>query len=41
MSDGSYQNCITFGTSSYCQQVCHNPVTNQAVPTDMNPNTPC
>ncbi len=41
MSDGSYQNCITFGSSSYCQQVCHNPITNQAVPTDMNPETPC
>ena len=41
MSDGSYQNCITFGSSSYCQQVCHNPVTNQAVPTDMDPETPC
>lgn len=41
MADGSYQNCITFGSSSYCQQVCHNPVTNQAVPTDMDPETPC
>lgn len=41
MSDGSYQNCITFGGSSYCQQVCHNSATNQAVPTDMDPSTPC
>jgi len=41
LSDGSYQNCITFGTSSYCQQVCHDPVSNRAVPTDMNPETPC
>lgn len=41
MSDGSYQNCVSFGSSSYCQQVCHNPVTNQAVPTDMDPETPC
>lgn len=41
MSDGSYQNCITFGSSSYCQQVCHDPATNRAVPTDMNPDTPC
>jgi hypothetical protein len=40
-ADGSYQNCITFGSSSYCQQVCHNPVTNQAVPTDYNFTTPC
>jgi len=41
MSDGSYQNCITYGSSSYCRQVCHDPVTNRAVPTDMNPDTPC
>ena len=41
MSDGSYRNCITFGSSSYCQQVCHDPVTNRAVPTDMDPGTPC
>lgn len=41
MSDGSYQNCVTFGSSSYCQQVCHDPVTNRAVPTDMDPRTPC
>lgn len=41
MSDGSYQNCITFGSSSYCQQVCHDPATNRAVPTDMDPSTPC
>ena len=41
MSDGSYQNCVTFGSSSYCQQVCHHTVTNQAVPTDMDPATPC
>jgi hypothetical protein len=41
MSDGSYQNCITFGTSSFCQQVCHDPISNRAVPTDMNPDTPC
>ena len=41
LSDGSYQNCITFGTSSFCQQVCHDPISNRAVPTDMNPETPC
>jgi hypothetical protein len=40
-ADGSYQNCITYGSSSFCQQVCHNPVTNQAVPTDYNFTTPC
>lgn len=41
MSDGSFQHCLTFGSSSYCTQACHNPITNQAVPTDMNENTPC
>lgn len=41
MSDGSYQNCVGFGGSSYCQQVCHDPVTNRAVPTDMDESTPC
>ena len=40
-ADGSYQNCITYGSSSYCQQVCHNPVTNRAVPTDYDFTTPC
>lgn len=41
LADGSYQNCITFGSSSYCQQVCHDSVTNRAVPTDMDESTPC
>ena len=41
MADGSFQNCITFGSSSYCQQVCHDPISNRAVPTDMDPETPC
>lgn len=41
MADGSYQNCVTFGSSSYCQQVCHDPFTNRAVPTDMDEATPC
>ena len=41
MSDGSYQNCVTFGGSSYCQQVCHDPISNRAVPTDMDSTTPC
>ena len=40
-ADGSYQNCITFGGSSYCQQVCHDPVTNRAIPTDNDYTTPC
>lgn len=41
MSDGSFQHCLSFGTSSFCTQACHNPATNQATPTDMDPNTPC
>jgi hypothetical protein len=41
LSDGSYQNCITFGGSSYCSQVCHDPISNRAVPTDMDMSTPC
>lgn len=41
MSDGSFQHCIGFGSSSYCTQACHDPISNQAVPTDMDPNTPC
>lgn len=41
LADGSYQNCVTYGSSSFCQQVCHDPVTNRAVPTDLDPTTPC
>jgi hypothetical protein len=41
MSDGSYQNCVGFGSSSFCQQVCHDYTTNRPYPTDMDPNTPC
>jgi hypothetical protein len=41
MSDGSYRNCITYGSSSYCRQVCHDPVSNRAVPTDYDESTPC
>lgn len=41
MADGSFQHCVSFGSSSYCTQACHDPATNTAVPTDMNPNTPC
>ena len=40
-ADGSYQNCVTFGSSSYCQQVCHDPVSSRAVPTDYDFTTPC
>ena len=41
MSDGSFQHCITYGSSSWCTQACHDYATNQAVPTDMDPETPC
>lgn len=41
LADGSYQNCVTFGSSSYCQQVCHDAATNRPVPTDLDPTTPC
>ena len=41
MADGSYQNCVSFGSSSFCQQVCHDYGTNRPYPTDMDPNTPC
>ena len=39
--DGSFQHCQgAFGFSS-CYQACHDPVTNTAVPTDVDPRTPC
>lgn len=41
MSDGSFQHCLSFGGSSFCTQACHDPASNQALPTDMDPNTPC
>lgn len=41
LSDGSFQHCITFGGSSFCTQACHDPVTNQALPTDYDERTPC
>jgi hypothetical protein len=41
LSDGSFQHCLTYGSSSYCTQACHDPITNMARPTDMDPNTPC
>ena len=41
LSDGSFQHCLTYGGSSFCSQVCHDPFTNQAVPTDMDERTPC
>lgn len=41
MSDGSFQHCLSFGTSSFCTQACHDPVSNMAVPTDYDVRTPC
>lgn len=41
LSDGSFQHCLTFGGSSFCTQACHNPLTNQAEPTDMDMRTLC
>lgn len=44
-ADGSFQHCesVGFGSSLYenCYQACHDPVSNRAVPTDYNYNTPC
>ena len=43
--DGSFNHCesIGFGSSRFqnCYQACHDPVTNRAVPTDMDMDTPC
>jgi hypothetical protein len=43
--DGSFNHCenIGFGSSGFqnCYQACHDPVTNRAVPTDMDMDTPC
>lgn len=41
LADGSFQHCVSFGSSSFCTQACHDPVTNQAVPTDYDVRTPC
>lgn len=41
LADGSYQHCVTFGTSAFCTQACHDPISNQSVPTDMDVRTLC
>lgn len=41
MADGSFQHCVSYGSSEFCTQACHDPVTNQAIPTDMDVRTPC
>jgi hypothetical protein len=44
-ADGSFQHCENsgFGVFSYsnCFQACHDLVSNRAVPTDLDPRTPC
>lgn len=40
-ADGSFQHCESALGFSQCYQACHDPVSNRAVPTDMNPATPC
>jgi hypothetical protein len=39
--DGSFQHCKSALGFSQCYQACHDPVANQAVPTDLDPRTPC
>lgn len=40
-ADGSFSHCEgAFGFSN-CYQACHDPVANRAVPTDLDPRTPC
>jgi hypothetical protein len=43
--DGSFNHCENGGyggfTYSRCFQACHDPVTNTAVPTDLDPRTVC
>ncbi len=44
-SDGSFQHCENSGFAGFsysnCFQACHDPVSNTAVPTDVDPRTPC
>jgi hypothetical protein len=39
--DGSFQHCESALGFSQCYQACHDPVANRAVPTDLDPRTPC
>lgn len=39
--DGSFNHCHSALGFSTCFQACHDPVSNTAVPTDMDPRTPC
>ena len=40
-ADGSFQHCEGAMGFSNCFQACHDPVINRAVPTDLDPRTPC
>lgn len=39
--DGSFNHCHSGLGFSTCYQACHDPVSSTAVPTDMDPRTPC
>lgn len=39
--DGSFNHCQSGMGFMSCYQACHDPVSNTAVPTDMDPRTPC
>lgn len=40
-ADGSFNHCQSALGFMSCFQACHDPVNNVAVPTDMDPRTPC
>lgn len=39
--DGSFNHCQSAMGFMHCYQACHDPVSNSAVPTDMDSRTPC
>ena len=39
--DGSFYHCQQALGFSNCYQACHDPVSNTALPTDVDPRTPC
>jgi len=44
-ADGSFNHCESTGWGGFsysnCFQACHDPVSARAVPTDLDPTTPC
>lgn len=40
-ADGSFNHCQSAMGFSSCFQACHDPISNVAVPTDLDPRTPC